>query len=574
MQADAGARRGTRRLVHPDCHLTARAGRWKNRVATRFEGGQHDGRWLDRAQPGPPRQVTGRRRDRGGNEWMVQLLAGPHESGPPPVSGTGDEAVPKGVRPMLEGKSGAVRNGAARPVDPDSAGPPGAGPHQRQEQAAVLACHKAGRPVVDQRDRVIGERFRAAVRLAHVHDGVVEVGDQFVQAVGGDDQDGQRAGVAQVGAGHPGLRPWPPGGDEHPAGGGQQGPARGVEQSGGERVLADHDAYVGQVGVGVEGAVPWPAGPGAGGGHSPLDERDQQRPRVLFGDHFGDADGVLVDLPGRVVQADPGGGGQPGPGVRGVVQRPQVFGGVGVGEAEGSADGREAHVRDGQGARQVEVESGAEQPVLPDRPVHVGTEVDPRGPLPEQHFPGDPKPVERHRADQPAAGGAVFGTYLGGLVGESASGAFGEQVPGPFPPVRMVGVFLLHDDLPAQSTVPQQLTAGPPVDDAGQRAAGGGLTAYLESIVLDREKSGRRRSGTPAADGTPGHRRGHPQHPVAQRRHLLGRNRQFDLRNAATGVPGDPLSDGGQPVAVVVDHCHVTRPGRRKGRSHRHDPTP
>ena len=210
--------------------------------------------------------------------------------------------------------------------------------------------------------------------------GVVEVGGERLGGRGDEHRQVPRA--AQVGAGHPHLLPRQGGGHEHPAGGGQHRPvvvARGGEHGLGERVArADHDAHVGQVGVGVERRRSGVRSGRVRVAVTPCRARATSRWRTS-------SSAITSATPMACGWACPsgacsriaGGRGQPGPGVCGVVEGPQVLGGVDLGKAERAADGRETHVGHRQRAGQVEVEAYAEQPVLPDGAVDVGTEVDP-----------------------------------------------------------------------------------------------------------------------------------------------------------------------------------------------------
>jgi hypothetical protein len=77
----------------------------------------------------------------------------------------------------------------------------------------------------------------------------------------------------------------------------------------------------------------------------------------------------------------------------------QWFGHVHVGHAERPADHGGGALEYRQPARHVGREPHPEQPVLPDRAVYMGAELDPADAVPQQRLLGDPKPAEGELGD-------------------------------------------------------------------------------------------------------------------------------------------------------------------------------
>ena len=180
--------------------------------------------------------------------------------------------------------------------------------------------------------------------------------------------------------------------------------------------------------------------------------------------------------------------------VRRVVQGERVLGHIRVGAAERAAHHRGRALVDRQPAGHVGREAHPQQPVLPDRAVHVGAELHRLRAVPEQRLLGDPQVAEGNSASSRAPSGQRCAVTLAWPAARAGAGSLRGQQPRALPPAR-VGVVLLLEEQLVAAPAAQQLGAGPLVARAG--------SACRPGPGRPRPGTARSRSPRPAAAPSP-----------------------------------------------------------------------
>ena len=230
-----------------------------------------------------------------------------------------------------------------------------------------------------------------------------------------------------------------------------------------------------------------------------------------------------------------------------VVQGVGVLGNVGVGHPERAPDHGGGALEHREAAGHLRGEPDPQQPVLPDRPVHVRAELHPVQAVPQDGLLGDPQVAEGELGHQPGADRAALRGHAGRDAARTGSRSLRAEQPGPFTPAGMCGVLLREDQFVAQTA--EQHSARPLVQHAAQPAAPGRVRRYLERVVADHRAQQRgpaRGHGARVGPGA-GVTRGfslrccaHPVAAVAQRGHVR-QERDPHAGQAVAGVPPDPL---------------------------------
>ena len=244
------------------------------------------------------------------------------------------------------------------------------------------------------------------------------------------------------------------------------------------------------------------------------------------------------------------------PFVRRVVEGEGVLRHVGVRRAERPAHHAGGALIHRQRARHIGGETHPQQRVLADGAVHVGAELDPVSPVPQDRLLAHPQPAQAEPGDQPGADGAALGPHQRGRGGGPGARPLGGQQPRPLAPARVIVVLVGEHEL--VSRPPQQLHAGPAVQDPGERAAPSRVGFDLERLTADSRPGGAGPALLPRAFGRAG-----PVGAVAERRHVKRAERDRRLCERAVRVPCHPLGQerhlGARPHRTGPARAHRAR---------------